>query len=78
MKNNKDKSKTLIYKSKGKSVLIEPIFNSHKIYFDFEQKDIDNNNKPKKNNNKNKNKFIKNLNFNSKKYKNHKCKKRTQ
>ena len=68
MKNNKDKSKTLIYKSKGKSVLIEPIFNSHKIYFDFEQKDIDNNNKPKKHHNKNRNKFIKNLNFNSKKY----------
>ena len=68
MKNNKDKSKTLIYRSKGKSVLIEPIFNSHKICFDLEQKDIDINNKHKKHPNKNRNKNLKNLNFNSKKF----------
>ena len=69
MKNTKDKSKTLIYKSKGKSVLIEPIYNSHKICFDFEQREIDNNNNPKINIIKNRNKNrMKNLNFNSKKF----------
>ena len=69
MKNNKDKSKTLIYKSKGKSVVIEPIFNSHKICFDFEQKETEINTKPKMNQIKNRNKNrIKNLNFNSKKF----------
>ena len=56
MKNNKDKSRTLIYKSKGKSVLIEPIFNSHKICFDFEQKETEVNSKPKINQIKNRNK----------------------
>ncbi len=68
MKNNKDKSKTLIYRSKGKSVLIEPIFNSHKICFDFSQKEEEENNKSKKHPNKNRNKNIKSLNFNSKKF----------
>ena len=68
MKNNKDKSKTLIYRSKGKSVLIEPIFNSHKICFDFDQRDIEINTKPKKYPNKNRNKNFKNLNFNSRKF----------
>ena len=67
MKKNKDKSKTLIYRSKGKSVLIEPIFNTNKIYFDFEQKDNESN-KPKKQPSKNRNKNMKNLNFNSKKF----------
>ena len=69
MKNIKDKSKTLIYKSKGKSVLIEPIYNSHKICFDFEQRELESNNKPKINLIKNRNKNrMKNLNFNSKKF----------
>ena len=68
MKNNKDKSKTLIYRSKGKSVLIEPIFNSHKICFDFDQREIDINAKQKKHPNKNRNKNMKNLNFNSRKF----------
>ena len=68
MKNNKDKSKTLIYRSKGKSVLIEPIFNSHKICFDFDQREIDINTKQKKHPNKNRNKNMKNLNFNSRKF----------
>ena len=69
MKNNRDKSRTLKYKSKGKSVLIEPIFNSHKICFDFEQKETEVNSKPKINQIKNRNKNrIKNLNFNSKKF----------
>ena len=69
MKNIKDKSKTLIYKSKGKSVLIEPIYNSHKICFDFEQRETESHNKPKINLIKNRNKNrMKNLNFNSKKF----------
>ena len=68
MKNIKDKSRTLIYKSKGKSVLIEPIYNSHKICFDFEQKETEIN-RPKINLIKNRNKHrMKNLNFNSKKF----------
>jgi len=54
--------------SKGKSVLIEPIFNSHKICFDFSQKEEEENNKSKKHPNKNRNKNIKSLNFNSKKF----------
>ena len=69
MKNIKDKSKTLIYKSKGKSVLIEPIYNSHNICFDFEQRETESHNKPKINLIKNRNKNrMKNLNFNSKKF----------
>ena len=69
MKNIKDKSKTLIYKNKGKSVLIEPIYNSHKICFDFDQRETESNNKSKINLIKNRNKNrIKNLNFNSKKF----------
>ena len=69
MKNTKDKSKTLICKSKGKSVLIEPIYNSHKICFDLERRETDSNNKPKINIIKNRNKNrMKNLNFNSKKF----------
>ncbi len=69
MKNMKDKSKTLIYKNKGKSVLIEPIYNSHKICFDFDQRETESNNKSKINLIKNRNKNrIKNLNFNSKKF----------
>ena len=70
MKINKDKNKTLIYKSKGKSILIEPIFNSNKICFDFDTKDSDINfNKQMKNSNKNRNKNrMKTLNFNSRKF----------
>ena len=68
MKNNKDKSKTLIYKSKGKSVLIEPKFNSQKICFDLEQKDNETYVKHKKHPKKNRNQNMKNLNFNSKKF----------
>ena len=68
MKINKDRNKTMKNSSKGKSVLIEPIFNSHKIYFDFSQKENDENNKSKKHPAKNRNKNMKNLNFNSKKF----------
>ena len=68
MKNSKDKSKTLINRSKGKSVLIEPIYNSHKICFEFDQKENEANNKPKKQPSKNRNKNMRNINFNSKKF----------
>ena len=40
MKINKERNKAMKNNSKGKSVLIEPIFNSHKICFDFSQKEI--------------------------------------
>ena len=68
MKINKERNKTMKNNSKGKSVLIEPIFNSHKICFDFSQKEEEENNKSKKHPNKNRNKNIKSLNFNSKKF----------
>ena len=68
MKINKERNKAMKNNSKGKSVLIEPIFNSHKICFDFSQKEEEENNKSKKHPNKNRNKNIKSLNFNSKKF----------
>ena len=68
MKINKERNKAMKNNSKGKSVLIEPIFNSHKICFDFSQKEDEENNKSKKHPNKNRNKNIKSLNFNSKKF----------
>ena len=68
MKINKERNKAIKNNSKGKSVLIEPIFNSHKICFDFSQKEEEENNKSKKHPNKNRNKNIKSLNFNSKKF----------
>ena len=68
MKINKERNKAMKNNSKGKSVLIEPIFNSHKICFDFSQKEEEENNKSKKHPNKTRNKNIKSLNFNSKKF----------
>ena len=68
MKINKERNKAMKNNSKAKSVLIEPIFNSHKICFDFSQKEEEENNKSKKHPNKNRNKNIKSLNFNSKKF----------